>query len=292
MSTTRWEIDEHLNTPRELEKTPNIDDASAPSRSRVRGWFGAKGIVAVLVLALVVAVTLVQLLYHASTSYPDTVRNAGAVAYWRLNDQSGLVAASALPAHASARYFGVVTLGTAGPITNAADTAAFFNGASSGVQAATSIPFGGDSPFSLTVWVKPSPQLDSLGRIISEENSRGSGYSLSYGPSAWEFTRQGARARRDRQQLSVTDPVSTSSFTFVAVTFDGRTMRLYIDASLIADVSGPVVTLPSGSYPALRIGMLAIASRRPFRGALGEVAVFARALSAGDVQRLWHASGN
>lgn len=108
-------------------------------------------------------------------SYVDSVLAANPVAYWRLGESTGTVAADAASGHANpASYVGDVQLGAVGAIRSSTDTAATLGGASSEIDAPGSpaLSFGTDS-FTLETWVRTTaaPGQQTIAQQWGEHSS-------------------------------------------------------------------------------------------------------------------------
>jgi uncharacterized repeat protein (TIGR01451 family) len=197
-------------------------------------------------------------------------------AFWRLGDPIGsTVAADASGNGLAGTYDPGVSLGQPGAISG--DTAATFSGgAAVVVPAAASLDLTG--AVSVEAWVRPSAASQNGG--IFEKTVGGavnSQYMLFLEAGAAKF-----RVRTATGSLTPVDgpalPINT--WSHVVGTFDGTTLRLYVNGTLAASAAaGP---LASGSGPSF-IGRLG-QNLYPFQGSLDEVAVFASALSAERVR--------
>lgn len=88
--------------------------------------------------------------------------------------------------------------------------------------------------------------------------------------------------------LTGPEPLPLGRWVHLAGTFDGRTMRLYVDGAEVAALDRPGPVHPS--HFDLMIGGFAPGSRAHFRGTVDEVRLFSRALSADEVRVCWEAS--
>ncbi|HEX6131054.1 MAG TPA: LamG domain-containing protein, partial [Actinomycetota bacterium] len=147
-----------------------------------------------------------------------------------------------------------------------------FDGVDDFVAVADSTSLDLTDGMTLEAWVKP----ESLGRswrtaVIKEQASELS-YALyahtgGYGPSGHAFT------GGDDERARSTTPVEAGTWTHLAVTYDGRTIRLYRDGTQIESRSagGPIAT----SSGELRIGGTQLWSEW-FHGLIDEVRVYNR----------------
>src|SRR2546425_1586970 len=199
--------------------------------------------------------------------------------YWRLGEAPGSTSAADASGNAvTGSYDPGVTLGQPGAI--AGDTAAGFASGGAVVLPAVS---GLDLQSAVTVeaWVRPSVAAQNGG--IFEKTVGGavnSQYMLFLESGAVKFrvrTAAGGLVPVDGPALAV------GSWSHVVGTFDGTTLRLYVNGALAA--SAPASAPAGGSGPSY-IGRLG-QNIYPFQGTLDEVAVFPVALAAERVRAHW-----
>ena len=75
------------------------------------------------------------------------------------------------------------------------------------------------------------------------------------------------------------------TWTFLAATYDGATVRLYVNGAAVAEAPATGRVVPNG-HPLL-LGQGLGGSKPSFRGRLGELRIYARGLSAQEVQALY-----
>jgi hypothetical protein len=75
------------------------------------------------------------------------------------------------------------------------------------------------------------------------------------------------------------------AWTFLASTYDGTMVRLYVNGRRVAEAPAAGRIVPNGQ--ALLLGQGQGASKPPFRGRLGELRIYSRGLSAAEVQALY-----
>ncbi len=158
-----------------------------------------------------------------------------------------------------------------------------FNGTSSCVSIgdATDLRFGEE--FTLESWVRPEGELTDDPVIFKE----GSGF-LNYGLGIGRVTSGmaegsiGVSASPNHKEVVGAEALEANLWSHLAVTFDGATLRLYVDGELVDTeaVEGP----SSGREGALKIGCDGQYGEH-FRGRVDELRLYNRALDAREVQK-------
>ncbi|MDQ3890478.1 MAG: Ig-like domain-containing protein, partial [Actinomycetota bacterium] len=207
--------------------------------------------------------------------YRDEVMLDSPRAYWRLGEGSGTAAASQTAAGGGA-YVGGFTLGQPGALRGDPDTAAEFNGIDGTVRVASSSALNPTSALSLEAWVKPLALPSATATIIRKGT-----------PILLRVTAKGAVTFR-LTKAGVASEISTPSalvpageWSHVVATWDGATMKLYVNATLRASglLAGPIDSSAEALYLASSSG-----SYDFFAGAIDEAALYASALTQARVQ--------
>jgi hypothetical protein len=145
------------------------------------------------------------------------------------------------------------------------------------VPDASSLRLG--SAMTLEAWVRPSA-LGSVWRtVVFKERAGGMSYSLYANEAS---TRPVGQVFIGGEQNAVgSAPLPLDQWSHLAVTYDGSSLRLYVDGSLVstAAVSG---SIEPSSGP-LRIGGNSVWDEW-FAGLIDEVRVYNRALSQSEIQ--------
>jgi hypothetical protein len=130
----------------------------------------------------------------------------------------------------------------------------------------------------LEAWVLPST-LSGWRTVLLKERSGGLVYSLY---TSGDGTRPSGYVATPGE-VGVVGPssVSTTTWTHLAVTYDGATLRLFVNG---AQVATRTLTAPiAASTGALRIGGNSVWTEF-FRGRIDEVRIYNRALTAAEIQ--------
>jgi hypothetical protein len=208
-------------------------------------------------------------------NYPGLVLGtAGVASYWRLGETSGTSAADS-SGGITGTYTGTYTLGVSGGVAGDANPAARFAGGY--VDAGDNRDFTGTASFSLEAWVRPTTIDGTSRRIVSKALGGLQGYEL--------FVNSGSglvfqRIAGSTNSVTASAPPLTS-WSHVVATYDGTTMRLYVNGSLANSGASALSLLDNAAT--LRLGNSALGTEG-WAGDLDDVAVYSGALSAAQVQ--------
>jgi hypothetical protein len=207
------------------------------------------------------------------------------VAWWRLNELTGTVAADAVAPVANGTYTGPVILGQPGVDAHAGFSIRLTNQANYVDIGAvpTKLRFGLGSPFSIEAWAAWDRTVSPLGSIVTEAYA-GDGvirYMLgTYNGSGW--TQRPTFGWYNGGWQLIQGPVITdSAWHHFVGTYDGTNFRLYVDGAL---ATGPTATgtQPTGGNETLYIGRR-WDNNETFDGFVDEVAFYGVALSSTQV---------
>ncbi len=217
-------------------------------------------------------------LADAPPSYPATVLGDHPISYWRLGEAPGAPIAADATGHHPGVYGGPPTLGVPHSVGDA-DTAIDLDGLIGQplgqyvhVSDNGHLAFPGRAPFTLEAWVRPRGFNDVTRRIFSKESATG-GYLLGIQRGGVVFSRY-----VDGQWNTLVTGVDASRWSYVAATYDGSVMSIYVDGWLAASEPS-TLSLPDARSD-LSIG--AKQTRwRFYAGGLDELAIYGYALSYG-----------
>ncbi len=135
----------------------------------------------------------------------------------------------------------------------------------------------------LTAWIKPA--AGGAQTILSKAGAGADGFELGLSASGKVFVRfnQASSANAYRVESTVNFPTSGNQWMHVAVTYDGSTIRLFINGQLDASKAA-VFSIGTNSLP-LVIGATP-SGTSSFRGQLDEVLVAGRALTAAEITQV------
>jgi DNA-binding beta-propeller fold protein YncE len=194
--------------------------------------------------------------------------------YWRLGESSGTTAYDGAGSD-SGSYKNAPTLGTAGLLTNDANTAVTFNGTNQYVSIPSTGPLAPANAVTLEAWIKPAsiPAAGTFRSVLTKADS----YSLQFNGPLLEFTIVQGTTKARLQATS--GAIVAGQKYHVVGTYDGTTQKLYINGSLVkqAPLTGAINTnltdLTIGSWNAGEY----------FSGVIDEAAVYPVPLTSAQV---------
>jgi hypothetical protein len=243
-----------------------------------------------LALAVVVSTGCAQLIHipgyttsdddgdAANASYAAEVMADGPIGWFHLDEMSGTEAFDAAAGGSNGSYEGKITLGLAGAFPTSG-TSVGFVGSDAGVLLGDRFTFSGRAKFSLEAWINPTisdGNFHEIGSRWRQPNNR-AGYTWFVVDDDLGFDRDIGDMASDQNQI-IADGVLGTGWSYVAATYDGQTMTLYLNGQSLA-------TLPSTlSLPIVDVAAIIGAANgspiaTPFNGNIDEYAVYDHALS-------------
>jgi len=149
------------------------------------------------------------------------------------------------------------------------------------VPDAAALDPGGE--MSVSVWIRPDRR--STQYVVKKASSSADGYEIGLSSSGRVFFRLNEDSSRNtyRADSSSSYPTNGSTWMHVVGTYDGSTVRLYIDGTLEDSIPGPS-SVAANSLP---LGLGAEPSGyRSMNGAIDEAGIYGYALSAAEVDAL------
>lgn len=137
----------------------------------------------------------------------------------------------------------------------------------------------------LEAWVRPSNLSGYKTIICKDRGTSGFSYVLSANNSALLSSSQRPTVRiynGSTRTVNGTSKLATNTWTHVASTFDGSTLRLYINGVQVATLN--TTASMTTSTNALRIGGSTVLGSEYFAGLIDEVRIYNRALSQSEIQ--------
>lgn len=232
---------------------------------------------------------------NTSGPYPTAVLSNSPVAYYRLGDQNSTATDSSGNGR-NGTYSGLgasLTQGTAGLITNDTTTSTTDNGNGAGVvNVSRNAAFESTSKVTVEAWVKLSGNTSGWQTLVQYGNRSNSfrGYALNYDGPHGAFAFKIAASVGSGPSTTV-EPTSGVGFHpevgtvyYLAGTYDGATIRLYVNGQLSASaaLAGSISYAPPVKAMGLTI-FEDIGGASPTSGALQEIAFYNTTLSASTI---------
>lgn len=204
--------------------------------------------------------------------------------HWKLTDASGTVAVDSSPTPHNGAYTNGVTLAASSPVPNDGAVAATFDGVNDYVAVSTESYFDFTGPMTVAAWVRVSTFTKNFQAIVCK------------GDSAWRLAREGTTnyVQFACTGLSPLKAISTTSINdgkwhHVVGVYTGSQLRIYTDGKLDAAVN--VTGAISANNQAVDIGRNSQGANREWHGAIYDVRVYNRGLTAADVSYLYLQGG-
>lgn len=222
--------------------------------------------------------------------YKDVVTmDTNAVSYWRLGERTGAKTAVDSKGSNDGTYAGSVTLGQPGLVVGDTDTAAQFDGSTGFV----SVPRNDDSlnpaKFTVEALVDVAGGDGTRRAVVSSRDVGADTQTFGYvlyanDQNKWEgFVGDGASS----QGGVVTGPDVTPGKHYLAMTYNGTTLKLYVDPVDDSPASADLFYEPNAARE-LRIGAGANEATTPldfFNGVIDDVAVYNVDLDFATIQK-------
>ncbi|MCC7451492.1 MAG: hypothetical protein IT324_29050, partial [Anaerolineae bacterium] len=214
-------------------------------------------------------------------SYPNTILADGPISYWRLGETGGTTAADVMGVNPGT-ITGGVTLGVTGALASDGNPAMRFNGSNSYVNVPHNAVLNIKGDITLEAWANPAV-LNSLDRMIVHKG----GYQYRLGLN--NSNKWYGRVYISGSPYDVVAPTTAAvgRWDYIAMTRSGSTLTLYINGVAVATgtASGSLVTTSN----ALAIGRKGSLSEAYFNGAIDEVAIYNKALTADQIAAHYNA---
>ncbi len=209
-------------------------------------------------------------------AYARAVLDDSPSAYYRLGETLGVECMDVIGGPAGT-YAGTFALGSPGAVFDDPDTAVMFGPGDTGVLFGDIHEFAGTDAFSIEAWVNVTDDT-RFNNIVAKyaEPPIATGYVLYAKEGQLTFARGVTQAN---QSLVVYDNFDTNRFVYVVATYDGTSMRLYIDGALQSENTSAIALPDQAVGFTIGSGNGSITSA-PMEGVLDEVAIYPGALPA------------
>jgi hypothetical protein len=218
----------------------------------------------------------------ARTGYAGAVLADQPIAYWRLGTTSQNSAIDETPNGNVGVLVGNVTSGEPSTLVDDEDAAMRFDGTDDVVTIGDRLEFPGTVAFSIEGWVKPAMHLNYSGIVTKTDESGGgsikTGYLLYDQGQYFGFERSDGVAT---QSVRI-GALALDVWAYVAVTFDGTRLTLYVDG--VEQASSAIPVLIPATSNAFVIGARNGGQFLFYNGVIDEVAIYDHALDAAQIE--------
>ena len=221
----------------------------------------------------------------AKSPYVTAVLADNPLLYYRFGEQSGAPARDEITGAAQAYPVQGATLGAAGALAGDTNTAITVDGTGK-IDLVQDADFEGRQPYSVEVWVSRATSGGSgLGFLVDHQAWSGGrrGWALRANPAGFAFERAITVDGGTSYNSTGTDePAVAGEWHHVVGTFDGTTLRLYVD-SVRRDTFGGGIMLSKVGSTAVGKQNCTPCSNTGYYGTLDELAIYPQALNEARV---------
>ena len=218
----------------------------------------------------------------AKSAYVTAVLADQPLLYYRFGEPEGTPAKDEVSGTTQPYPVQGVTLGAAGALAGEANTAITLDGTGK-IDLAQDTDFEGMQPFSVEVWVsRTTSGGNGLGFLVDHEAWSGGrrGWDLRAYPNGLSFERSSTvDGGLSFNTVAASEAAVLGKWAYVVGTFDGTTMRLYVDA-VRRDTATATIALSKVGVPfAVGKQNCTPCSNTGYYGAVDELAIYPQALS-------------
>lgn len=196
--------------------------------------------------------------------------------FYKLDETSGAVASDSSANGRNGTYTGGVTLGGTGGLSDPSNRAATFDGVNDYISVPSPTVFA-TSQISIESWVKPDPTIATFATVAmkSTSTSWNDGYGMHWISGKLRFFINSYAGNY------VEAAIPTGSWSFVTGTYDGTTIKLYVNGVLVASTNynAPI----NHSAQPLQVGRGG-GNDYYWKGGLDELGVYGTALTADQIK--------
>ena len=222
-------------------------------------------------LAVVESVAITDTV-DSNSLYAETVLADSPIAYYRLGEPAGFSITTAYDWGGSAfngTISGGVTLGEPGAIFNDPNTAMLFDGSSGGIALPSGLNPSGWTSVTVEYWFNCT-SITGLKRILSNSGTSGTNQGIDSGLNTNAMTLFFFLGNGTTFGNTGTGALNLNQWYHIVGTWDGTTMRLYVNAVQVssASLSGSIAAASASLFLANRSGISF------YPGLLDEVAIY------------------
>ena len=233
-------------------------------------------------------ITVQKITATGTGSYQQKVLASGPVSYWPLNETSGTTAFDLASGLNNATYGGTLTLNQTGLRADGNPSVLFTAAAAdpNNTRAAYSNSLNPNYAFTVECWVKPNDAVVQYLVSLQDRVNYGGGAGR-IGYALWKnnptgFGMQWGTGATTTGSINGTTPTVPGTAYYVVATYDGTTMRLYVNGNLENSLAAPVYVPAGASQPGFTIGSRNGSTAAPSN--IQDVALYTRALTQAEIQ--------
>jgi hypothetical protein len=225
--------------------------------------------------------TSVTYVWQRCLYYSTLVTVDGATHLWHLDDADSSKAAVDTLSTTTGVYSGARASVSDGSLHGQSDPAATFDGATSALAVPAAPDYQGTQAYSVELWVRPHTIDHTYRFLFSRESSTSAGRQ---GTGIWlSSTGLGFERWRDGVSTSVDYALGLpkNAWSQVVATYDGATMRLYVNGSLVGSRAATTSLLSQATSSEIGVGSGGHSGF--FAGDIDEVSLYSHALARAHV---------
>jgi hypothetical protein len=218
---------------------------------------------------------------RSTASYGQVIMADGPLTYWRLDETSGTTAADST-GRAPGTYTNSPTLGVTSGVTGGNKSVTFTDLSSDMIVVGDVDDFAGTSPFTVELWMAPTPVNGYWRRVMAKEGA--GGWEMLLGAQGTGQDNYVIFSRDDTYTPDNIDSgfsLTANTWYHVAVTYDGTNMRMYVNG-VLRNTLASSVQVPDHPFP-LTLGDNGPAGTDGLGGGMDEVAMYNYPLSAAQI---------
>lgn len=211
-------------------------------------------------------------------TYAEEVAADGPLAYWRCDDSSGSVSLADWTGNGNAATPINPTLPATGLLTGDDDGALDFTTLGGALLTSQPVDVSARNPFTFEAIIAAGAADGARRALLAcEQATFLDGAGLHWRAGAFDFTRGDASSFDTLRSM----PVLLATPTHAAATYDGATMRLYVDGALVAEGTSTRSANPSALFFSLGCDQNGVTA---YSGLVDEMSVYSGALAADRIR--------